>query len=193
MSYGKKICDLRRQKGLSQNELAEQIGVSRILISRWESEAVKPSPKNMSKLSEFFSVPYFYFDDESVAPVSGDESIENLKNEIAELWDALAEITRESVEKATALSKAIVEAERAEFVRRKKVTVAVLALFTVLSAFITAAIGIIVFPALSEVYDDTFKSADINLSHFVMMAIITGVLLIVTLAVGIFWKRRENR
>lgn len=191
MSYGKKICDLRRQKGLSQSELAEKIGVSRILISRWESEAVKPSPKNLSKLSEFFSVSYFYFDDDSVAPTESDESIENLKNEIAELREALAEITRESVEKATALSAAIEEAERAEFIRRKKVTVAVLAMFTVLSAFVTAAIGIIVFPALSETYDSTFKSMDVGLSHFVVMAIITGAFLVATIAVAIFMKRRD--
>lgn len=191
MSYGKKICDLRRQKGLSQSELAEQIGVSRILISRWESEAVKPSAKNLSKLSDFFAVSYFYFDDDSAPSPDTDESIENLKNEIAELRDALAEITRESVEKATELSAAIEEAERAEFIRRKKVAVAVLAIFTVIAAFITAAIGIIVFPALSETYDSTFKSADVSLSHFVVMAVITGVLLIATIAVAVFWKRRD--
>lgn len=192
MSYGKKICDLRRQKGLSQSELAEQLGVSRILISRWESEAVKPSPKNMAKIGEFFSVSYFYFDDDSVPPPESDESIEKLKQEVAELKDALAEIARESVEKATALEAAIEEAERAEFIRRKNVTVAVLALFTFLAACMTVAIGLIVFPALSETYDDSFKSMDINLSHFVMMAIVTGALLISTLAVAIFRRRKEK-
>lgn len=32
-----RIYQLRRQKGLSQEQLAEQIGVSRQAISKWES------------------------------------------------------------------------------------------------------------------------------------------------------------
>lgn len=35
-SLGEKICELRKQKGLSQEALGDMIGVSRQAISKWE-------------------------------------------------------------------------------------------------------------------------------------------------------------
>lgn len=38
MSIGKRLLLLRQQKGMSQEELANQLHVSRQTISKWESE-----------------------------------------------------------------------------------------------------------------------------------------------------------
>ena len=38
MSLGQTICRLRSQKGLSQSQLADQLGVSRQSVSKWETE-----------------------------------------------------------------------------------------------------------------------------------------------------------
>ncbi|WP_195599706.1 helix-turn-helix transcriptional regulator [Longibaculum muris] len=38
MSIGKRLLSLRQQKGMSQEELANQLHVSRQTISKWESE-----------------------------------------------------------------------------------------------------------------------------------------------------------
>lgn len=45
----------RNQYGISVNELADSIGVSRNTIYRWETEGTKPSPAHQKKINEFFS------------------------------------------------------------------------------------------------------------------------------------------
>ena len=37
MKFGDKLIALRKKKGLSQEELAEKLGVSRQSVSKWES------------------------------------------------------------------------------------------------------------------------------------------------------------
>ena len=37
MSFAKKMIELRKQNGLSQQDLADRLGVSRQAISRWET------------------------------------------------------------------------------------------------------------------------------------------------------------
>ena len=47
---------LRRQRGLSQEQLAERIGVSRQAISKWETGLSAPELDKLKALSEFFQV-----------------------------------------------------------------------------------------------------------------------------------------
>ena len=42
MTFGEKIQKLRKEAGLSQEELAYQLGVSRQAVSKWESGAAVP-------------------------------------------------------------------------------------------------------------------------------------------------------
>ena len=42
MKIGKKIMDLRKKNGLSQEELAEKVGVARQTISKWELGETSP-------------------------------------------------------------------------------------------------------------------------------------------------------
>ena len=52
-----KLAELRRQKGLSQIELAEAMSVSRQAVSMWESGATIPSIDNLILLSRLYGVP----------------------------------------------------------------------------------------------------------------------------------------
>ena len=56
MEIGKKIMELRKKQGLSQEELAEKIGVARQTISKWELGETSPDLKQSKELSKIFNV-----------------------------------------------------------------------------------------------------------------------------------------
>ena len=50
------ILELRTKKGLSQDELAEKIYVTRQAVSRWETGETVPNTETLKLLSKFFDV-----------------------------------------------------------------------------------------------------------------------------------------
>ncbi len=52
MSFGSNIGYLRKKKGITQEELAEKMYVSRQTISRWETDSVYPDVETVIKLCE---------------------------------------------------------------------------------------------------------------------------------------------
>ncbi|MBO4494342.1 MAG: helix-turn-helix transcriptional regulator [Clostridiales bacterium] len=56
MNTADRIQYLRKTKGLSQEQLADAIGVSRQAVSKWESEQASPDLEKVVIMSEFFGV-----------------------------------------------------------------------------------------------------------------------------------------
>ncbi len=56
MEFNEKLQNLRKQKGLTQEELAEAIYVSRTAISKWESGRGYPNIDSLRRIAKFFSV-----------------------------------------------------------------------------------------------------------------------------------------
>ena len=56
MEFNEKLQELRKQKGLTQEELAESLYVSRTAISKWESGRGYPNIDSLKALANFFSV-----------------------------------------------------------------------------------------------------------------------------------------
>lgn len=56
MNMADRIQYLRKTKGLSQEELADKIGVSRQAVSKWESEQSTPDIEKIIIMSELFEV-----------------------------------------------------------------------------------------------------------------------------------------
>ncbi len=56
MKLSEKIFTLRKEKGLSQEELAEKLNVSRQAVSRWEGGSALPDATNVLQLSKLFEV-----------------------------------------------------------------------------------------------------------------------------------------
>lgn len=61
MELKEKLVGLRKEKGLSQLELAELAKVSRQAVSRWEVGSAIPSTNNLKFLSDLYGVPIGYF------------------------------------------------------------------------------------------------------------------------------------
>lgn len=56
MNMADRIQHLRKTKGISQEELADKVGVSRQAVSKWESEQSTPDIEKVILLSDFFDV-----------------------------------------------------------------------------------------------------------------------------------------
>ena len=56
MNLGNKIMTLRKKNNLSQEDLAEKVGVTRQTISKWELEETTPDINQAKKLSMIFNI-----------------------------------------------------------------------------------------------------------------------------------------
>ena len=56
MELSEKLQALRRQKGLTQEQLAQALYVSRTAISKWESGRGTPNIDSLKQIAAFFSV-----------------------------------------------------------------------------------------------------------------------------------------
>jgi len=77
MLLGEKIQQLRKERGLSQEQLASRITVSRQAISKWELGEATPDVENVIQLSNIFGVSTDYLlktDNESRLPSASDTS-----------------------------------------------------------------------------------------------------------------------
>lgn len=56
MNIGERLLELRKQKGLSQEEVADQVGVTRQTVSKWEVGESKPDFDKIIPLCDLFSI-----------------------------------------------------------------------------------------------------------------------------------------
>lgn len=82
MTFAEKVFKLRRKAGLSQEELAEKLDVSRQAISRWEMGIAIPDAANLLQLSRLFDVTVDYLIKDEL---SSDEDIPLVKSKQADI------------------------------------------------------------------------------------------------------------
>ena len=56
MAFGERLQLLRRSSGLTQEQFAEQLQVSRQAVSKWETGTADPSTSNLLALAKLFGV-----------------------------------------------------------------------------------------------------------------------------------------
>lgn len=60
MEFQHRLFELRRQAGLSQEELANLLGVTRQAVQKWEAGASRPDMDNLTALADYFQVTLDY-------------------------------------------------------------------------------------------------------------------------------------
>lgn len=60
MTLGEKIRKLRAEKGITQKQLAEAIGVGRTTITQYENNSIEPSLAVLKAIANYFNVPIDY-------------------------------------------------------------------------------------------------------------------------------------
>ncbi len=56
MTFAEKLKSIRKQAGMSQEQLAEKLGVSRQAVTKWETDAGIPDIENMMAISVLFDI-----------------------------------------------------------------------------------------------------------------------------------------
>ncbi len=56
MTFSEKLYSLRKSRGLSQEQLAQELNVSRQAVSKWESGHAVPETEKLLTISNFFGV-----------------------------------------------------------------------------------------------------------------------------------------
>ena len=60
MDFRERLFELRRQAGLSQEELANLLGLTRQAVQKWEAGASRPDMDNLTALADYFHVSLDY-------------------------------------------------------------------------------------------------------------------------------------
>lgn len=85
MSLGSSLSDARRRSGLTQEAVAERLGVSRQTISKWETDETLPDIRQAKRLSSLFGVSL--------------DDLVDFDLEVAEIEDAIAQADEETAAK----------------------------------------------------------------------------------------------
>lgn len=83
MRLGEKIQTLRKQKGMSQEQLASKITVSRQAVSKWELNETIPDIENLIQLSKILESSLDYLLDDTVKVVSDIPIIKQERQELS--------------------------------------------------------------------------------------------------------------
>lgn len=76
MNFGEKVYQLRRNKGFSQEALAEQVGTTRQAVSKWENQQGYPEVETLLALSCVLSVSVdFLLKDDQTQPTETDSGV----------------------------------------------------------------------------------------------------------------------
>ena len=157
MILADKIIDERKKNGWSQEDLAEQLGVSRQSVSKWESAGSVPDLKKVIQMAELFGVSTDYL----------------LKDEMEKENRGIAETSGRD---ADSLLRRVSMEEANAFLDAKRETAPRLA--NSVSLFLLSPVALLLLAGIAE-------SPNYNLAEGPAMAVGLAVLLLLT-AVGVF-------
>lgn len=102
MKFGDKLIELRKKNGLSQEELAEKLGVSRQSVSKWESNNTYPETDKIIQIANLFECSMDDLINDKVTDVEA--SLRKNKNNIQYVWDSFIEFITNTVNMVSKMS-----------------------------------------------------------------------------------------
>ncbi len=112
MSIGKRLKELRKEKGLTQNQLALELNMSKMAVFRYENDQREPNFEAMTKLEKYFKVSSQYLKGESAYRNISEEMFSNDMSEIEDkikdkpkniqrmlltIWNSFNELIEQSI------------------------------------------------------------------------------------------------
>ena len=104
MSIGERILELRKQKNISQVQLAKALGISRQAVSKWENDLAAPDMMNLIHLSDLLVTDTEYL-------ATGVHAKQKAQPSIVTVVQRVDNVVEKVVEKPVEVEK-IVEVER---------------------------------------------------------------------------------
>ena len=104
MSIGERILELRKQKNISQVQLAKALGISRQAVSKWENDLAAPDMMNLIHLADLLVTDTEYL-------ATGVHAKQKAQPSIVTVVQRVANVVEKVVEKPVEVEK-IVEVER---------------------------------------------------------------------------------
>lgn len=86
MNFGRNIAEMRKKNGMSQENVAEKLGVSRQTISKWEMNETLPDICQSMELAKLYGV-------------TVDELLDDTEADVKELQDAIDKVSDRTAEK----------------------------------------------------------------------------------------------
>lgn len=177
MKFQYELQRLRKQAGMSQEELGERLGVSRQTISKWENGTSYPDMLNLMTISGFFSVSVDSLVTDALAPRQPASEDRALKNEQAHRFHY------EYKSKRTVFGMPLVHVNIGNGLYKAKGFVAIGVISKGIISIGVVALGLISFGAVAL---GLFAMAGIALGLFAMGGVAAGIVAIAGTAVGVF-------
>ena len=110
-TFGEKIRDLRKEKNLTQKEMAQALSVTISTLSHWECEYQEPSFKDLVSLADFFEVStdYLLGLSENDTPAFKNSSAPTLPKDEKELLELYRQLPFESKQRLIARAEVMLE------------------------------------------------------------------------------------
>ena len=190
MTIGESLSCLRVKRNISQTELANALGVSRIMVSRWENDVSRPSGKNLLRICSFYEINSDYFADcTDVAPQ--EEPMDLPQEEPMDLPQAASGLsTAALLLELRELRQELAEKEHRDFGRRKRVAIILLTICTLFFIAMTIRIGLALYNASSLMYSaapSPFANTEFTLAFIFSVLFGLGIA-----AVAIFWREHPS-
>ena len=100
MKFSEKIVFMRKKRGISQDRLAQKMGVSRQTIYKWEADLNTPEFKKIERLAEILDISYDLLLDDSIdleEHFNADSEKANIENEQSKKQDDINKDNIESI------------------------------------------------------------------------------------------------